>query len=291
MSTHLLDHLSDIDPADQERYARVVLAHLTIPGEPNPTLGRLDGSNALTVARHIIDTYPHPINEADILESLSHVRFGTHQVIIPADSEWPTGLTDLGTEQPLALWVKGDLTLAATQARAVTITGARAATSYGETVVAEFSDDLARTGHAVITGGAYGIDAAATRAAGDHAVVVLASGIERAYPAGNQSLLQDVARNGLLLSEAPPHVAPTRTRFIARSRILAALSRATIIAEASTRSGAITVANIAHRLDRLVGAVPGPITSAASSGCHALIREGTACLITHPSELAPGPAA
>lgn len=289
MNSLILDHLTDLDPADQERYARIVLAHLTIPGERTPALARLDGHNALAIARHIIDTYPRPIPDADIFESLGHLRHGTHRVLIPTDSEWPTGLRDLGADQPVALWAKGNLDLISTPDQGVTITGARAATSYGETVAREFADYLTDTGHAVITGGSYGIDAAATRAVGDRAVVVLASGIERAYPAGNITLLQHVVRNGLLLSEAPPHVAPTRTRFIARARILAALTRATIITEAGTRSGAATVAHTAHRLGRTVGAVPGPITSASSSGCHVLIRQGVAELVTHPSEVITDP--
>ncbi|WP_424446818.1 DNA-processing protein DprA [Microbacterium sp. CH-015] len=285
MSNHLLDHLTHVDPREQERYGRVALAHATIPGEAAFTLDRLDGSNALSLVRHLIDTYPHPINETDILESLSQIQQGTHQVLIPTDAEWPTGLRDLGSTQPLALWVRGDVSLAQTPPKTVTITGARAATSYGESVATEFTRHLADTGHSIVTGGAHGIDAAATRAAGPRGVVVLASGIDRAYPAGNAELLQRVAHNGLVLTEAPPHVAPTRARFIARARILAALSDATVIVEAGARSGAIAVANTAHWLGRTVGAVPGPITSAASTGCHILIRQGTARLITHATDV------
>lgn len=289
MTNHLLDHLTHTDPSEQERHARVTLAHLAIPGEVTAALDSLDGSNAFSLARHLIDTYPHPINETDICDSLSQIRRGTHQVLIPTDAEWPAGLRDLGTAQPLALWVRGDLSLAQTPAKTVTITGARASTSYGETVAIEFTDYLADTGHSIVTGGAYGIDATATRAAGPRGVVVLASGIDRAYPAGNAELLQRVARNGLVLTEAAPHVAPTRARFVARARILAALSDATVIVEAGARSGAITVAETAHRLGRTVGAVPGPTTSAASTGCHVLIRQGTARLVTHATDVTTTP--
>lgn len=289
MSTQILDRIT-ADPDQQERYARIALACLTIPGEPNPPAVRLTGTNGPAVVQHTLDTLPPAIAEQTVIDALDSAADGTHRVLIPTDPEWPTGLDDLGTERPVALWASGDLDLlTGTPARAVTITGARAATSYGDHAAAELAHDLTSTGRSIITGGAYGIDAAATRAtlaASGHPIVVLASGIGP-YPAGNTGLLHQVTEQGLVLTETPPSVAPTRSRFVARTRILAALAAATVIVEAGARSGAPQVAHTAHRLARTVGAVPGPITSTTSTGCHLLIQAGIARLITSADDLAP----
>lgn len=288
MSTQILDRIT-ADPDQQERYARIALACLTIPGEPNPPAVRLTGTNGPAVVQHTLDTLPPAIAEQTVIDDSA--ADGTHRVLIPTDPEWPTGLDDLGTERPVALWASGDLDLlTGTPARAVTITGARAATSYGDHAAAELAHDLTSTGRSIITGGAYGIDAVATRAtlaASGHPIVVLASGIDRPYPAGNTGLLHQVTEQGLVLTETPPSVAPTRSRFVARTRILAALAAATVIVEAGARSGAPQVAHTAHRLARTVGAVPGPITSTTSTGCHLLIQAGIARLITSADDLAP----
>ena len=290
MSTQILDRIT-ADPDQQERYARIALACLTIPGEPNPPAVRLTGTNGPAVVQHTLDTLPPAIAEQTVIDALDSAADGTHRVLIPTDPEWPTGLDDLGTERPVALWASGDLDLlTGTPARAVTITGARAATSYGDHAAAELAHDLTSTGRSIITGGAYGIDAAATRAtlaASGHPIVVLASGIDRPYPAGNTGLLHQVTEQGLVLTETPPSVAPTRSRFVARTRILAALAAATVIVEAGARSGAPQVAHTAHRLARTVGAVPGPITSTTSTGCHLLIQAGIARLITIADDLGP----
>mgnify|MGYP003611416562 CR=1 FL=1 len=279
MSTQILDRIT-ADPDQQERYARIALACLTIPGEPNPPAVRLTGTNGPAVVQHTLDTLSPAIAEQTVIDALDSAADGTHRVLIPTDPEWP-----------IALWASGDLDLlTGTPARAVTITGARAATSYGDHAAAELAHDLTSTGRSIITGGAYGIDAVATRAtlaASGHPIVVLASGIDRPYPAGNTGLLHQVTEQGLVLTETPPSVAPTRSRFVARTRILAALAAATVIVEAGARSGAPQVAHTAHRLARTVGAVPGPITSTTSTGCHLLIQAGIARLITSADDLAP----
>ena len=290
MSTQILDRITAADPDQQERYARIALACLTIPGEPNTPAARLTGTNGPAVVQHTLDTLPLAIAERTVIDALDSAADGTHRVLIPTDAEWPTGLDDLGTDRPVALWASGDLDLlTGTPDCAVTITGARAATSYGDHIAAELAHDLTGTGHSIVTGGAYGIDAAATRAtlaASGHAIVVLASGIDRPYPAGNTGLLHQVTEHGLVLTETPPSVAPTRSRFVARTRMLAALAAATVIVEAGARSGAPQVAHTAHRLARTVGAVPGPITSTTSTGCHLLIQTGIARLITIADDLA-----
>ncbi|HEY0238699.1 MAG TPA: DNA-processing protein DprA [Friedmanniella sp.] len=220
-------------------------------------------------------------------------------VLTPDDARWPTGLQALRRRAPIALWVKGDGSLlTAPITSRITFTGSRAATSYGEQVAVDLAGGAARDGRQVVSGGGYGIDAQAHRgalAAGGPTIVVLAGGLDRPYPVGNQELLARAAASGLLVSEAPPGMVPSRTRFVQRARLMAALSDAVVVVEASYRSGALTTAEHALRLGRAVGAVPGPVTSAASAGCHQLLREHAATLITGYDDvralLDPDPAA
>jgi DNA processing protein len=175
---------------------------------------------------------------------------------------------------PLALWARGQLDLASLGVRSVGIVGSRAATSYGEGVGLEFGYGLAAAQVAVISGGAYGIDAAAHRgalAAGGPTVLISAGGLDRAYPTGNTALFEQVAESGLLLSESPPGAAPQRHRFLTRNRLIASLATGTVVVEAALRSGARNTAAHCAALQRPLMAVPGPITSPMSAGCHELI--------------------
>jgi DNA processing protein len=176
---------------------------------------------------------------------------------------------------PLALWVKGPGELASLGVRSVGIVGARAATAYGEHVTVDLAYGLAARGVVVVSGGAYGIDAAAHRgalAAGGQTVVVSAGGLERPYPPGNANLFARAAESGLVVSESPPGAAPQRHRFLTRNRLIAALSTGTVVVEASRRSGAANTANHCTALGRPLMAVPGPVTSPMSAGCHDLLR-------------------
>ena len=177
---------------------------------------------------------------------------------------------------PLALWVKGGGDVAgARPATAPRSSGARSATPYGEHVAALLGHGLAGRGIAVVSGGAYGIDAAAHRAAlgGDGStVIVSAGGIDRPYPAGNAGLYERAADRGLIISESPPGSAPQRHRFLTRNRLIAAFSTGTVVVEAARRSGALNTAAHAVALGRPLMVVPGPITSAMSVGCHDLLR-------------------
>ncbi len=217
------------------------------------------------------------------------VEANKFRVIIPSDPDWPTSLNDLGPRAPYALWAKGRtelLTQPLTQR--ITVTGARADTSYGAHVTDELCGDLAQSGRTLVAGAAYGIEASVHRAAlirDANTIAVLASGVDRPYPAGHTDLIDRIAREGLLLSEVPPSVAPTRQRFIDRSRILAAMSSATIIVEAGSRSGSLHTATEAAQLGRLVGAVPGPVTSAASTGTNLLLQSGHARVITNGTDI------
>ena len=170
----------------------------------------------------------------------------------------------------------------------VAIVGARAATGYGEHVATEFAAGLVDRGAVVVSGGAYGIDGAAHRGAlanGGRTVAVLAGGLDRLYPAGHDALLRRVADTGLLLAEVPCGTPPTRYRFLQRNRLIAAISDSVVIVEAGARSGSLNTAGHAAEIGRPIGVVPGPITSAASAGCHRLLREFPATCVTNVSEV------
>jgi DNA processing protein len=219
------------------------------------------------------------------------------RLLTEGDDEWPGSAFDgfalvEGTKRPqahapLVLWVLGPSRLPDTAERAAAIVGTRASTSYGEFAAADLAAGLVERDVAVVSGGAYGIDGAAHRAAlasDGVTVAVLASGIDVPYPSGHSALLHRVARHGLILSEYPPGTRPTRRQFLARNRLVAALAQATVVVEAGARSGAANTASWAALLNRHVCAVPGPITSAASVGCHALIRS-RAILVSRAEEI------
>ena len=261
------------------------------PVEAAERIRRADVDQTLvnsTAARRDIDC------AAEDLELLKR-RGG--RLITPGDDEWP-GLAFASFRgapvrdrpqgrAPLVLWAIGPLRLDDVAERAAAIVGTRACTAYGEHVAAELSAGLADHDVAIVSGGAYGVDGAAHRAAlaaDGMTVAVLAGGVDVLYPAGHSALLHRVGATGLLLSEYPPGVRPARHRFLTRNRLVAALSGATIVVEAGIRSGAASTAAWARALGRVVCAVPGPVTSAASTGCHVLLRAG-AELVTRADEV------
>ncbi|KHL00456.1 DNA processing protein DprA [Sinomonas humi] len=216
-------------------------------------------------------------------------RFGG-RFVIPEDPEWPDGFEDLGEQSPHGLWVRGEEQLPS-QRSAIAIVGSRNATNYGLSVAGEISKGLVDRGVTVVSGGAYGIDAQAHRAAlateggGLPTVAVMAGGLDRYYPSGNEELLREVARRGLLISELPPGGAPTRHRFLRRNRLIAALTGVTVVVEAQWRSGARSTAHHAADIGRVVAAVPGSVYSASSAGCHRLLRDGAAVCVTDVQEV------
>jgi DNA processing protein len=203
-------------------------------------------------------------------------------VVLPSDPEWPASRLTWSRSgpalqaPPLALFVRGRPGLAGVVERSVAVVGARAATTYGEHVAAELGLGLADRGCTVVSGGAYGIDGAAHRGAltstGAPTLAVLACGVDVAYPRGNDRLLARIGEEGLLVSEHVPGSSPTRLRFLVRNRLIAALSRGTVVVEAALRSGSLSTAGRAQDLTRHVMAVPGPVTSSMSGGCHALLQ-------------------
>jgi len=204
------------------------------------------------------------------------------------DAVWPMQLDDLQDHAPLCLWARGDVSVLARLEPSIALVGARAASGYGDLVARELAAELAGGGIPVVSGGAYGIDGAAHRAAlgvGGTTVALLAGGAERAYPAGHTQLIDDIARTGVVVSEVPCGSAPTKWRFLQRNRLIAALSTATVVVEAGWRSGSLNTAGHAADLGRGLGAVPGPITSPGSAGTHRLIRDYTAACITGPDDV------
>lgn len=209
------------------------------------------------------------------------------RLVLPGDALWPSSLDDLGVHAPTVLWVRGDPGLLSAAPR-VAIVGARAASGYGEMLAGDFAGELAADGAVVVSGGAYGIDGAAHRAAlgvGGRTIAFLAGGVDRAYPQGHQQLLRRIVETGAVVSEVPCGVAPTKWRFLSRNRLIAAVSDATVVVEAGWRSGSLNTAGHAAALGRPLGAVPGPVTSASSAGCHRLLREYDARCVTTTAEI------
>jgi DNA processing protein len=223
-------------------------------------------------------------------------RRGGMRFVIPGDAEWPVRLADLlhcppvqdMGGAPVGLWVRGSVSFADAVASSVAVVGSRASTPYGDRVASGLAADLTSVGITVVSGGAYGIDAAAHRGAlseGGPTVAFLAGGVDEPYPRMNAGLLEEVARHGVLVSEYPPGAHPTRPRFLARNRLIAAASEGTVIVEAAARSGARNTVTWAGGCSRAVMAVPGPIGNSTSFTPHRLIRAGEAVLVTSADEV------
>jgi len=225
----------------------------------------------------------------DALASLDRAARLGIRFVTPDDPSWPRGLDELGEHAPLGLWVRGRHDALDELTRSIALVGARAATSYGENAAAELAEELVGRGFAIVSGGAYGIDGMAHRAAlacDGTTIAFLAGGADRLYPPRNHELLTEIMRRGVVVSELPVGSTPTRWRFLQRNRLIAAASQATIVVEAGVRSGSINTAGHASALGRPLGVVPGPITSPASAGCHRLLREYSAVCVTRGDEAA-----
>jgi DNA processing protein len=286
---------------DSDTLAR---AAWTVIAEPQDgDAGRLIAAVGAEDAIHLILSTHHETYEEIPLENLrarvatrnigtlrrildGSVRLGI-ELLTPSHPDWPHRLDDLGTGAPYALWVRGNSALLGAVEQ-VAVVGARAATGYGEHVTMEISAGLVDRGYQIVSGAAYGIDGMAHRAtlaAHGQTVAYLAGGVDRYYPSGHEALLTRIAESGAVVSELPVFSAPTKWRFLARNRLIAASAKATVVVEAGWRSGSLNTAGHAIALGRPVGAVPGPVTSAASAGCHRLIREHGAVLVTSAEEV------
>ena len=214
---------------------------------------------------------------------------------IPEDDDYPRSLDDLGPAAPYGLWGKGERSklwvLADHHHSSVALVGSRDATQYGQAVTAHLSSELAEHGCTIISGGAYGVDIAAHRAALGAGtgklptVALMAGGLDHFYPAQNTATLQVIARDALVLSEVSIGNTPTRWRFLERNRLIAALAAHTVVAEARWRSGALNTAHHALEIGRQVWAVPGQIDAPNSVGCNRLIRDAHAQILTEAQDL------
>lgn len=291
-----------------ERLARVTLNVLGEPGLPRLTSQvHTDGAEAALDRLRRLDS-PDPATRAaseDVAARLA--RVDPEQVledaasrgirfIVPGDPEWPSGLDDLAHTPPLherggppvGLWVRGTTPLPDLVGDSVAVVGARSATDYGAGLARDIAAGAARAGYGVVSGAAFGIDQAAHRGAlsvQGGTVAVLACGADRVYPEAHRRLIDYIAEAGAVVSETAPGGAPTRIRFLARNRLIAALARGTLVVEAAVRSGALNTASWAAALGRQVMGVPGPVTSAASEGVHQLIRCRDAVLVTRTQEV------
>lgn len=283
-----------------ERLARMCLAAVVEPGRPGLAQllaefgaeaawqAMITGAESSPLVQRARRVVPQTLADATAAAGL---RF-----LIPSDPNWPARLSDLAdcepvndlSGMPIGLWVGGHGDLAELCHKAVAIVGSRASTAYGDTVAAEIAAELSEGGRAVISGGAYGIDAAAHRgclAGRSPSIAVLAGGLDEAYPSGHRPLFERIAERGVLVSELPPGEHPTRVRFLARNRLIAALPAGTVLVEAAARSGARNTVTWANELSRVVMAVPGPVTSATSVTPHRLIRDAEAVLVSSAADV------
>jgi DNA processing protein len=291
-----------VNAPEAERLARVTLNSVGEPGNLQLTAAVADLGAATVLAalheRHdeLGRDLAARLRTADPARSLEAAGKLGLRFLIPGDPEWPDPLLDLARCGPLherggvpvGLWLRGPLSLAEAARQAVAVVGSRSATTYGAGVAGELAAGLAGAGQTVVSGAAFGIDKAAHRAAlatRGPTVAVLACGADRVYPAAHQRLLDYIADVGVIVSEAPIGGAPTRIRFLARNRLIAALSQGTVVVEAAVRSGALNTASWASALGRVVMGVPGPVTSEPSAGVHQLIRSRDALLVTRAEEV------
>lgn len=293
----------------QLRLARAYLLRVAEP--PAPALSAFVREHGPVLAARLVREGDVPRAVGDETEArrdrritdaeLEHAKTFGARLIIPEDDEWPAwSLLSLdvaarrgvaGMTAPLALWARGTIRLDEAVERSVTVVGARAATSYGEYIAADWAYSLAGEGVTVVSGAAYGIDAAAHRgtvAAEGVTLAFLGCALDAGYPAGHDVLLGRIAERGLVLSEYPFGTPPAKHRFLVRNRLLAAVSAGTVVVEADVRSGARNTAKIAAELGKSVMAVPGAITSRTSSGCHEMIRTRRATLVTSAAEVVEG---
>ncbi len=257
-----------------------VLRRLTVPA-PGPD-DTLTGTSAKR-----LDGYRSRAAAADADRYRAAAASVGARLVCPGEGEWPGQLDDLGDARPVALWVRGRANLRLWALRSVAVVGARACTPYGAHMATTLAAGLAERGWVVVSGAAFGIDGAAHRGVlgtGGATVAVLACGIDVAYPRGHAELIGRIAGQGLVVSELPPGSHPTPSRFVLRNRVIAALTRGTVVVEAEYRSGSLVTARCAQRLGRFTMGVPGPATSGLSAGVHELLR-GEGVLVTDADEV------
>ncbi|WP_328726291.1 DNA-processing protein DprA [Streptomyces sp. NBC_00259] len=275
-----------VEPGDERagrwlaRHGAVeLMARLTAPALPE---GTLPGAGERRV-----EGYRIRAAAACPERDLDTVAAAGGRFLCPGDPEWPGQLDDLGEARPVGLWVRGRPDLRIWALRSVAVVGARACTPYGAHIASSLGTGLAERGWVVVSGAAHGVDGAAHRgalAAGGATVAVLACGVDVVYPRAHAELVGRIVEQGLVIAELPPGAHPTRGRFVTRNRVIAALTRGTVVVEAEYRSGSLVTARAAQRLGRFTMGVPGPVTSGLSAGVHELLR-AEAVLVTDADEV------
>lgn len=275
-----------------ERLARAALSRLVEPRDKAvhtllEAVGPEEAVRRIRAGGGQLARFAERVVRLDVARDLAvGARVGA-RVVIPGDAEWPAGLDDLAIP-PWCLWVRGRLRLDEVAARSVAIVGARISTAYGQSIAADLGASLASQGWTVVSGAAFGIDAAAHRGAlavDGPTVAVVAGGVDRVYPAAHDSLFARIVEHGCIVSEVAPGSAPMKSRFLSRNRLIAAMTAGTVVVEAGLRSGSLNTLNHANELSRPVAAVPGPVTSMSSAGCHEAIRSKGATLVTSAAEV------
>ena len=211
---------------------------------------------------------------------LSEIDKHQARLITPIDQDWPVQVNDLAAP-PIGLIIKGNIS--ALHQRSLAIVGTRNPTSYGAQIAGDFAAGFADREWAIVSGGAYGIDSYAHKGAliaEGVTVAVIASGIDINYPAGNTRLFAEICESGVMVTESMPGQRALPHRFLTRNRLIAAISKATLVVEAAFRSGSLRTARDAAEMFRPVMAIPGPINSPTSEGCHRLIGERAAEIVT-----------
>lgn len=278
----------------QDRFARAAWSRVAEPGDPVAArLIREHGPSAalLLAASDAEQGVQRFLPRLEVLDVERDLEIGAKfaaRVVCPGDPEWPQGLDDL-VAPPYCLWVRGPVDVASACQRSAAVVGARSATAYGEMVATDMAAGLGERAFTIISGAAFGIDAAAHRGAlatGATTIAVLAGGVERPYPSSHAALIARIVEVGAVISEVAPGSAPTKTRFLQRNRMIATMSRGTVVVEAGLRSGSLNTARTAAEHGRVVAVVPGPVTSMMSAGCHEAIRSGMALLVTDAAEAA-----
>ena len=234
--------------------------------------GSYDGIKFATLIAAINATKADQVFEA--------VEAAGAQLLMPQDPMWPLLVEDL-VAPPIALIAKGNLEALSMQSLA--IVGTRNPTNYGARIAGDFAAGFVDREWGIVSGGAYGIDSYAHRGAliaEGVTVAVIASGIDINYPAGNSRLFAEICESGAIVTEVMPGHPALPARFLTRNRLIAALSQATLVVEAAFRSGSLRTARDAAELLRPVMAIPGAINSPTSEGCHRLIGERAAELVT-----------
>lgn len=236
-----------------------------------------------------IERWRPRLNSVDVVRACEQARRVSAQLVVPGDALWPVQVADLGQHAPIALWWRGIPNALRALDNSIALVGARASSGYGEHVAMEAASGLVDRGYAIVSGAAYGIDGMAHRSAlasRGLTVAFLAGGLDRFYPRGHDDLLTKIAQSGCIVSELPCGQEPTKWRFLQRNRLIAASSNATVVIEAGWRSGSLNTASHAAEMGRPLGAVPGPVTSPSSAGCHRLLREYDAVCVTNAAEMA-----